>query len=243
MWKYSRPVFSPEEPSAPIPEPPAPTPAPVPAATPPATPPEKQPWYLERIDQLTRKNYELTARVEAAQTPPAATPPATPPADGKVYTQAELDQLSNQKAAALVDTNSFNAQCNVVYEKGVAAHPDFQQKLHMLNTLSGGLMQRPLIEAAIEAGNAESLLYELGSKPEVAQEILTLPPAKMAVRLAKMSAELSKTPPAKPVSGAPEPIVPKVGGQTAVEQGLDDPNLSTAEWMAKRKADLQKKRA
>lgn len=217
--------------------PPTPTPpATPPAVTPAPKPEEKQPWYLERIDTLTRKNYELAAQVEQKQTPP---PAATPPA-GKTYTQAELDQLSNQKAVQLVDVNSFNNACNKVYADGVAAHPDFQAKLHMVNTLSGGIMSRDLIEAAMEAGNAEEILYELGSKPDVAQEILALSPAKMAVRLARLAGEL-KAPPQKKQSGAPDPITPRVKGETVTELALDSPELSTKDWMERRNKELRDK--
>ena len=242
MWKkYSSPVYQAEgdPPSAPPPQPPSPpAPVPTPAPTPPAVEEgeTKKPWYLERIDQLTAKNYELTAQVKAATPPPAAT------ALTKTYTEAELQTLAAQKATELVDANDFNKQCNAAYEKGTAAHPDFQQKLGMLNTVSGGLMSRALVDAALETGVAEDVLYELGSKPELAQEIVGLSPAKMAVRIAKLAGELGKAPPVKPASGAPPPIIPKLKGDSTVEPKLDDPNVPTADWMEMRNKQLKEKK-
>src|SRR5881394_2180553 len=107
MWKkYSSPVYQAEgdPPSAPPPQPPSPpAPVPTPAPTPPAVEEgeTKKPWYLERIDQLTAKNYELTAQVKAATPPPAAT------ALTKTYTEAELQTLAAQKATELVDANDL----------------------------------------------------------------------------------------------------------------------------------------
>ncbi len=223
---------------------PAETPTPTPAATPPATPPAEtpaqKPWHLDRIDQLTREKYELKAEIDKKGTP--APTPAAETKPTQQLSQQEIDRLVTQRAAELNNVKSFNDQCNAAYEKGIAAHPDFQAKLNILNSLAGGVVQREIVEAALETGDGEEVLYELGSKPELAQELMGLSPARMAVKMAQIANKLPKKG-VKPISKAPAPIEQQVSSQTEGEKPMDDPTMSMKEWTERRNKQLKEKNA
>lgn len=230
---------------------PPPTPAPVaepiaeakPEATPTAEPvaaaPVERPWYEKRIDQLTREWRQTQQRAAdlerqlAAQTvvPPQGTLP-----------EEEIDRRANLRAQQIAAQESFNRTCDTIYDSGVTTHgqQEFDISLNTLKGVCGGILPPQLIEAAAETGRAAEVIFALGQAPDKAMEMLSLPPLKMAARVAAMAAGLGVKP--RPVSKVPEPIVPQVGGRGVAANSVEDPGLSMAEFAKLREKQVAERR-
>ncbi len=212
------------------PEPPA-----APAA--PAAPTPAADWKDRRIATLT-------ARLREEQRQKAAAPADSPPAPAPAADQAELDRLVTARAAEMSAVDEFNRRCSEVVDAGKAAHPDFLDRVNDLKGLVdfGNLAEatnyNQFLLAALETGEAPTLLHRLGGNLNEAMRLLALSPMKMAVELTKM---VTAAPPAE-TSGAPRPIRPPGGAPAGSRDPIapDDPEradrLTTAEWMRRRNA-------
>jgi hypothetical protein len=207
--------------------------------------PKRTPWFQERINELTRKNFEKRrARADAAEAalmarlqgdkPEGQDEAAKPTGDGKrVYTEDEVRQLVAREAAQKAEIDSFNKACDAAFDKGAAKHADFKDAVATL-TQAGVISQQDIsfVQDALETEAPEEVLYHLGKNPEEALELMRLNPRARAIRLDRLARTLS-TPAAKPISAAPPPGTP-VGGSAKAELDLYDPNLSTAEFVRRR---------
>lgn len=210
-----------------------------------AEPPKRAPWWQPRIDQLTRAKHEAERALEAerqlrleaeqrlatgGQAPVAGAP--------RVFTEEDI----NQRAQAIAAAQTFTERCNSVVNKGKTEFPDFMTSVDVLVKDLGGMSQ-PFIEAALETPNPQGLIYNLGKNPDVAAEIMGMSPIRQAVALMRYAMELekdTKAPVTKAqVTNTPPPIVPKVAGRVKAEPSLDDPELSTDEWMRLREKQLK----
>ncbi len=166
--------------------PPAETPPPAEAAKPAKKPVAPLPsWMKDRLAEQTAKQRdaeraaaEARARADVAEAelaewrkrgasgePP---PPAkdTPGADFVPRTEVEA------RAAELARNNAFDAQADQAYFAGKAAYKDdFDAALQPLQAM-GAIQRRDFQEAALATGAAHDVLFELGSDPDKASEIL-----------------------------------------------------------------------
>ena len=125
----------------------------------------------------------------------------------------------------------FDADCNAAAAAGKAAYrEDFDAALKNLKAL--GALNEQALQTIIATGEGPRLLYELGSKPEEAQQLLSLPPSKLAIELGKRAA--------RPKSNAPAPIKPLDGSARASAEPRDDD--SDATYFAKRREQLRARR-
>lgn len=214
--------------------------------TPPiAESPKRAPWWQPRIDQLTRRAHEAERaaeserqlRLEAEQR--LASGGQTPAPSPRTFTEDEI----NQRAQAIAAAQTFTERCNNVVAKGKTEFPDFMTSVDTLVKDLGGMSQ-PFIEAALETPNPQGLIYNLGKNPDVAAEIMGMPPIRQAVALMRYAMELEKgekvpDEPKTRVTSVPPPIAPKVAGRVKAEPSLDDPELSTEEWMRLREKHLK----
>lgn len=189
---------------------------------------------------------------------------AKPNGAAKGPSAAELQQLVNEEASR----QNFNQRCNDAAVAGRAAHSDFDKVvLGDLTNVSPVLDSRtgrpvlpvPLLEAALETGNAPEVLYELGKDIVEASRIMGLRPVAQAVELAKFSAKMAEKKSAaaaadvdeegKPVlpnvSKAPAPIkAPTKGGPVKPAfTEFDTDNFSTEEWIRQREKKIADARA
>lgn len=234
---------APQETPVQTPAPPAETPAaPEPA---PNAPPA---WATARIGELTAKRREAEealakerqriAELEAklaqqqGQQPQAVTPP---PQSGKLYTPEEVQAEARRIAAEQAYTESANK----VYYAGQSKYPDFANAVTNINAAFGA-MPREFVEAAIETGRPEEVIYALSKDLNKAAEIMSAGSptrvAAMTLRFAQSLGGAPQAPAAKPqgtpVSQAPAPITPMVqGGAGTVMPSLDSPNLSMEDFM------------
>lgn len=146
----------------------------------------------------------------------------------------EWNEAVKEEARKVAAQESFNAQCNAIFDEGAKKHGDaFKDGVATLNAL--GLMDANLVNAAIATGAAPDVLNALGSDTEEAQRIAGLQPVQMGVELAKLASRLSASKAAPQVSRAPAPITP-LGGSVKGDADIYDPKLSDEEYYARRKA-------
>lgn len=225
----------------PLPEPvlepvPEPAPEPVPEPEPEvAAPPPK--WATERIDELTRARREAERKAAVLETELAllragkAEPPkpGDPQPSGGRFTEDEINTRAREVAKGMLQEESFSRDLDKVWSEGVAKYPDFQQNL---NTLKGALegVPRQFMEAALETGKAADLLQLVATDLNLARELFSLPPMRLAVRLSNMAAN----PPTKKTSEAPRPPGTRVEGTGEADlTGLND-TISMEEFARRR---------
>jgi hypothetical protein len=214
------------------------------AEVPPPQPPEpSQPsltpdWRDKRIATLTGRLRELQEKQRQSVVEPA---PAAPPSD---------QTLIEQRARELSIIQDFNRRCDAAALAGRTqfGEAEFNGRINNLQKLSDPSdpasvqAYNSLLMAALEAGEPDRLLFELGGDMNEAQRILSLSPTKMAVELTKKALKAPVQ-----VSGAAKPITP-VGTRSASHEPIspDDPgrsdHLSTAEWMRRRESQLADRR-
>ena len=214
----------------------------------------KKPWFLKRIDDLTRDKWEARRERDALQAELAAlktTKPA-PAADGQAATSSSRlaeEQLREKirqetliEAQLAAQVEEFNAKCNAVYKAGKTEYDDFEEVLNKGFAQIGGL-KVPLVEAVLEAGDAaERILYELAKDPDEADRLQKLPPVRLGAAVAKLAAKLSK-PKAERVTSAGEPVKPAIRAGVGRATNADPEKMTTKEWMAWRDKELQAGRA
>ncbi len=185
----------------------------------------KNDWVQRRIDQLTREKHEekrqreaLEARLRELQ--PDATTTTAPP--------MTADQI-RAEAARLVAQEKFDAACNKVFDAGKTEFPDWDTSLRTFQMLGGA--SQDFLEAVTSMDAGHKVLHHLGQNPEEAERLLSLPPLRMALELARLETTVGQAKPA-PVSKAPAPISP-VGGKSAPVE--PEEFASTADYVAWRK--------
>lgn len=208
-----------------------------------------EPWIKERLAEQTakqrdaeRKEAEARARAEVAEAELAelrkrgvggdtALPAKDPPgADFVPRTQVEA------RAAEIARMDAFNASADQAYFAGKAAYKEeFDAALQPLQAM-GAMQRMDFQEAALATGAAHDVLFELGSDPDKASEILGyLKTGRVAKATAEMTRLADKVKAQKateeaavaaakgkktPVSAVPPPIRP-VGGSALPAVDLD----------------------
>lgn len=266
----------PEQTPVPAVDPNAAPPAPAAVVVEPAKPAAPTPgsgnppgWWQDRIDEMTRKNSALQRELEAEKAKQPVAPAATPPAPAAPARTVEPDRATiDARAMELMAVKEFNTACESVAAEGKKLFPEtfearitgMAQKLLDKNDQNSVIRYNTFLQAAIDTGEAAKILNELGGDVDKANQILRLPPTKMAIALAKMANELGDATPDLTQGGAgagpradaggaalPKPVVP-VGSRGRVHEEIDpsDPNradkLSTDEWMKRRNAQAPLKR-
>lgn len=229
---------------------PAATEQPKPAPAAPATPAvSKAPdWRDNEINRLRAMIEREKGKAPAA--------PATPATTGAIPTDpAQLDRLVAERAEALRAQQEFNIQCVSAAQAGREAYPDFTARVNELgsrfvNPQDADSVARynSFLRDTIEAtGNNPSavakVIYELAGDPNEAYRVMGLSAAARGAEIAKLANAQAAA-----VSAAPKPITP-VGSHGVTHDAIraSDPEradkLSTAEWMARRNNEVNRKSA
>jgi hypothetical protein len=187
-------------------------------------------WVQRRIDQLTREKFEERRQREALE------------AQVRQYQQQQGDQThqpANKPMAAddiraearrLVQQERFDDACNKTFDAGKKDFPDWESSLKTFGMLGGAPQEFLEVVTSLDAGHR--VIHHLGSNPEEAERLLSLPPLRMATEVARIEASLRSK--AHPVSKAPPPISP-VAGRAAPPEPSDFG--STAEYAAWKRAN------
>lgn len=192
----------------------------------------KNDWVQRRIDQLTREKHEekrqreaLEAQLRTYQGQPGGEQPTARMTPDEIRTEAKK----------LVQQEKFDAACNTIFEAGQKEFAgDWDSSLKTFQMLGGATPD--FLEAVTSMDNGHKVLHHLGQNPEVAERLLSLPPLRMALELARLETKVaqSKTP---SVSKAPPPINP-IGGKSAPAE--PEEFSSTAEYIAWRKKQISR---
>lgn len=207
---------------------------------------ERQPWFYNRIDKLTRRAKEAEealqaerARREELERRYSSPANSEPEAQGSPQAMAQQPQATlseseiQRRAAQLVETQNFTRKANEVWEKGSTAYPDFVQNVTQLTAAAGGQLPYPFVSAVLELDAPEAVLQALAKDPARAFAIMEEPNlVRMGSQLARFEASLTK-PAAPRISSAPPPVAPKVASGTAAPAAnVYDDGLSLEEFMA-----------
>jgi len=188
--------------------------------------------------------------------------PEARPANGKALSTQELQRLVADEA----QKQNFNERCNSSVAAGRKEHTDFDKVVLgdlmsvspvVDQTTGRPVLPLPLLEAALETGNAHEVLYALGQDVQEASRIMALRPIAQAVELAKFADKLadkagSAEEPdegksaARNVSRAPAPIRSVAGKSGATRPAWkpeDTENFSTEEWIKNREKQIAAERA
>ena len=200
----------------------------------PSEPPAKRvPWFERRIDEVTAARREAERERDALRAMLQQRDPAQQqPSAQQPQPQAQPDPY--RLAEEIAQRRALDEAANRTYEAGIAAHGEqFATAVRTLQQVTD-LSQKPdFIEAVTSLPNAADVYFHLGSNPDEAAHVLRLPPVKMAMELARLSAQVGKP---KPASKASAPITP-VGRSSTPSSDLTD-DLPIDEWMRRRQAQL-----
>lgn len=182
-------------------------------------------WVQRRIDQLTREKHEAIRRADEAETRARQNDAQTIETPAGHVPRQEIERA----AAQMLKQRDFDSACNRVFEAGKAEFPDFDASLKTFQMLGG--VPAEFLEAVTSLDHGHKVISHLGANPEAAERILSLPPLKMALELARLEASLGQSKP-KPVSQVPAPITP-VGGKSSLVE--PEEFKTTADYIAFRK--------
>lgn len=186
----------------------------------------KSDWVQRRIDQLTREKHEALRRaVDAEARVTQGQQPSGEQTTGQRMTPDEI----RAEAKRLIQQEKFDADCNKVFDAGKTEFPDWDSSLRTFQMLGGAPAE--FLEAVTAMDGGHKVLHHLGQNPEEAERLLSLPPLRMALELARLETKVGQATP-KPVSNAPAPITP-VGGKSAPVE--PEEFASTADYIAWKK--------
>jgi len=205
-------------------------------------PRESDPDYQKRIDQLTRERYEARrerdeARAQMEQWRREQQRQQQPTPDQEAEQRA-YQRMQNERLEA-----DFNRDCNTLWERGVDEYgEEMNQAKRGLDAVGWG--NRPDALAALTAlPDGHRIYRELATDLDNAARILSLPPMRMAVELARMSGRDNSNPlnvsretnrePA--ATRAPQPLRPVGGNSARAERPLEQ--VSMAEFIRRRDRD------
>lgn len=192
--------------------------------------PAKEPWYTKRIGKLTKENSEREAKLRAAEEKIAAMEAAGGENAPKLYTEAEVEARIERRASEKSEAAQINTKLDDMFDKGVATHKDFEKRVQAYGQAFGPDLAKRVdfFTAVSDLDNGADVLHALGGDLDRMADILDMPPARMGIALAQMSAKMAAPKP-KPLSKAPVPIKP-LEANTKRAASIDDPNISQEEY-------------
>jgi hypothetical protein len=170
----------------------------------------KNDWVQRRIDQLTREKHEEKRQREALEQQLQQYRQPTEQTQQPNQRQMSADDV-RAEAKRLIQQEKFDDACNKVFDAGKTEFPDWDSSLRTFQMLGGASPEFLEAVTAMDAGH--KVLHHLGQNPETAERLLSLPPLRMALELARLESTVGQAKP-KPVSNAPAPINP-IGGRSA----------------------------
>lgn len=200
----------------------------------------------EKYEAMLHEMYQQQKPKEEPKPPAQSSKPARPTLEQFEYDDARYNQALAEYEEQLVDwklaerekvtlqrqEQEKEAQARKQVEegldglakKGLAKDPDF---------LSKAYVPAGMEEAFLRAENAVELALYLGGNREELARLHSMPKDRAMFELGKIDARLSIKPP-NLQSKAPPPIKPVGGSDRSSEDWLNDPTISTEEWIRRR---------
>lgn len=194
----------------------------------------RQERMQRRIDKATAEAKAARAEAEELKRQLAAKPD-----DEKVLTEDEVEKRSEIKAAQKATERAFVADCNKLAEEAEKIDKDFTKKVNVL-TEDIGPIPSQMIGILSDLDNGAKVLTYLTDNEDEAEDIWKLSPAKMAVKLSKISIELAKKP-KKEISKVPEPNK-ALGGKGGETKVLHD-KMDMKDWVEVRNKQIAERQA
>ena len=208
--------------------------------------------FEKRIDQLTaqlrQKERELEETRSKSEAKPATEPKREDFDDYESFVKAvarheaeaaaekrldEADKKAREREARAQEENqhrSFAEARENILEKGSEAYPDFEAV-----TTNEDLSITPVMaDALLSSEKGHELWYHLGKNPDLADRIAEMHPVQQLMELGRIEATLSGRKP----SAAPKPTT-TLNPRGSSANALTD-NLSTQEWMKRRREEVRK---
>jgi hypothetical protein len=174
----------------------------------------KNDWVQRRIDQLTREKHEEKRQREALEQQLRQYQQPAEQTQQPQQRQMSADEI-RAEAKRLIQQEKFDEACNKVFDAGKTEFAgEWDSSLRTFQMLGGASPE--FLEAVTSMDAGHKVLHHLGQNPEVAERVLSLPPLRMALELARLETTVGQAKP-KPVSQAPAPINPIGGRSAAVE--------------------------
>jgi hypothetical protein len=222
---------------------------------------KKTPWYQARFNELTDKRRQIEAQLTAEREQREALEkrakalqdlllaqghdPAALTGDTntqpRTLTQADVEARAAQIAEervrqqqAQAEAQVFNQRCNDVFAEGTKTFgPGFQEAIGNLN-MAGVISadNTAIVQAALDTDNAAAILHHLGQDPAEAVRLASMPPVRLGMELAKISAQLNKPADPAPISKAPKPIAPVAGDRARDNVDIYSDDVDDASWFA-----------
>lgn len=225
--------------------------------------PKRDAWWDKRIAKLTAENKAAQERAEQlareaddakrqvaayqalygteSEAPSAPTAPAAKADDGeRRYTQAELQR----EAAKLAALNTLNQKLEGMFQAGKTAHgAEFETRITAAAKAFPELANRvDLFAALADLDNGTDVYHALAGDLDQMDDVLSLDPLKLGMRLAKMSAEVKAKPARGPqLSKAPPPIEPL--GESSGGADVDLDKTSMDDFVRLREKQIAERRA
>lgn len=194
--------------------------------------------FQRRIDRLTALNKRLAEEKEALVRSQQTDTQADRP---------DVETLAQRRAAEILAKQTFDNNCIEAVNRGreTFGAEEFDRRTATLREVvtpgdaTAEQQYVGLLNAMIETGEAEKLIYVLGGDPAEAERLMGLSPVKQGIELARLAAK-----DVQPASKLAKPITPVTGaGRSHVAIAPSDreraDNLSTAEWMERRNAEIK----
>jgi hypothetical protein len=186
---------------------------------------KQNPWYLRRIAEEADKRRALEAELAALRSQPGNTQQQAQQPDN-------FQEAVRAEAARLAEQEKHQRIARETYERGVSEFPDYKEAVSSLTALGEPVNSQAFLETVFDMDDAHAVIHHLGTNIDLADEVLSLPPLKMARRLEKIAADLKAKPKtsatAQPVKHPPaiDPLGKTVS--TATSKRMED--WTPAEW-------------
>lgn len=201
-----------------------------------------------RIDRLTAKTTELELKNKELEAKLAAKP-------DKALSEEEVETRANQKATQITTEREFVNACNRLAKDATATDKEFKKKIDAVVDELGGIqsggMPPHMIGMLDDMDDGGKVLAHLANDIDTYEEVIGLPMAKMATRLAKIStqiaadeakaaAEAKKNKGPKEPSKVPNPVEPIRGGSTTIP-GVYRKGMAQEDYVAMRLKQRQQR--
>ncbi len=174
------------------------------------------PFWKSRLDKVVWQKHEAERRAAAAeaqlqelmrqvqvQAPQQQVAQAATQASQMPQQPAQFSV--EERAREIVAQHDFDRRCNELYAKGKKEIPDFEQALRTFSLLGGAPAH--VFDVVSRLDNGHEVLAEIARQPELAAQLVDLPPLSAAAEIARIASKSSSRPrPA--LSRAPEPTTP-----------------------------------
>lgn len=194
----------------------------------------RQDRIQRRIDKVTAEAKAAKAEVESLKRQLAAKPD-----DEKVLTEDEVEKRAEAKALQKAAERAFVADCNKLADEAEKEDKDFSKKIDAL-TEDVGPIPGHMIGILSDLDNGGKVLSYLANNEDEAEDLWKLSPAKMALKLSRISDKLNAKP-KKEISKAPVPNK-GLGGKGGQSEVLHD-KMDMRDWVELRNKQVAERNA